>query len=170
MIMKEQSPNASKDFGSRNFSDSKFINSLSRGASGQKKFEEFELMLLDNMDTQPDDKVARKRKTAAQYTPYGVFSKQAGGFGKTIPKFYVRPDLMFYSKYDKRLLAEVIKEDKKSKKNKLLRKSKKVLILAEEGDQATVCPISINVVEKRTTPEEVFSIGKEIYRFSNIRS
>ncbi len=67
---------------------------------------------------------------------------------------------MFYSKYDKRLLAEVINETKLTKKNKLLKKGKQVLILMEDNCFLTVCPISKNVTNKACTPEQVFNLRK----------
>mmetsp|Transcript_32058 Transcript_32058/g.28423 ORF Transcript_32058/g.28423 Transcript_32058/m.28423 type:complete len:96 (+) Transcript_32058:756-1043(+) len=89
-------------------------------------------MYLDNIDNQPNDKALLKRKSATQYTPYGVFLKQGGGLGKSTQKKFVRSDLMFYSKYDQRLVGEIRFVNKKHKKNVYLQKGMKVIILGED--------------------------------------
>jgi len=60
-ILNEQSKIESKG-GSRNFSESKFKNGMSAHASHQRKLEEAELVYMENIDNQPDEKVVAKRK------------------------------------------------------------------------------------------------------------
>lgn len=126
-------------------------------------FEEPELMHLRNLKNQPDEKVFNKRKAAAQYIPYGVYAKQSGGLGKTEQKFFVRPDLMFYSKYDKRLVAEIVKNDQASKKDADLAKGKQVIILSQLKGKILVCPINSSVMYKSSVPTEVKSVGKLLH-------
>jgi hypothetical protein len=115
---------------------------------------------LENINNQPSQKVFQKRKVAAQYVPYGVFAKQSGGFSKASSKFYVRGDLMFYSKYDKRLIAELTKAEKASKKSLSLPKGQKVIVLGEDKGQVLACPLNNDVIYKNSIPIEVISLGK----------
>lgn len=115
---------------------------------------------MENLKNQPDQKVFQKRKVAAQYVPYGVFTKQAGGLSKASTKFYVRGDLMFYSKYDKRLTAEITKQDKHIKTDACLSKGKKVIVLGEDKGRTLVCPLGNDVIYKNSIPIDVVSLGK----------
>ena len=112
MILNENSKAKDKKDNSRNGSNSKIVEKVLKKVSSQQKLEETEIMLLENNDNQPTEIILERRKAAAQYTPYGIFEKQLGGLRKTSKKIFVRADLMFYSKYDQRLVAEVVTGNK----------------------------------------------------------
>ena len=99
----------------------------------------------------------RKRKIAAQYTPYGIFTKESGGLGKSIQKSFVRADLMLNSKYDKRLMAEILEN---IKENKYFKKGTKVIVLGEEKGKIWVCPFTDDILNKRNINIEVCRVGK----------
>ena len=79
LILNENSTSKDKMEFSRKLSNSKLMDALSRQASSQNKLNEAEKIYLEYFDNQPDEKIFKKRKIAAQYTPYGIFAKESGG-------------------------------------------------------------------------------------------
>ena len=67
---------------------------------------------------------------------------------------------MFYSKCDKRLTAEITKQDKHIKTDAYLSKGKKVIVLGEENGRTLVCPLGNDVIYKNSIPIDVVSLGK----------
>lgn len=120
---------------------------------------EANIIYEENITNQPSEKVFKKRQLAAQYMPYGIFKKQAGGLGKSNNKLYVKSNLLFYSKYDKRLTAEIKSSVNLNKSNAGIRDIKEVIIVGELKDKLLVCPVSEDVVQKNSVDLELYPIG-----------
>lgn len=155
LILRENSIMKEKVNISHNISNSIIDEELIQ-PSFKKESNKAELIYTENINNQPNEKIFKKRKVAAQYMPYGVFTKQSGGLGRSTSKYYVRTDLMFNSKYDERLVAEILKDHKLSSKKP---KTNKVIILGEKNNKICMCFLTNDILNKRNTLLEVFEIG-----------
>jgi hypothetical protein len=101
-----------------------------------------------NISEQPAEKTLALRKNANQYAPFGVFTKMNGGLCKYNSQCFVRANLLFYSKYDKRLTAEIIKYETASLSNENMQKGKLVIVVGNTHSKILVCPINEDVEQK----------------------
>lgn len=145
MILRENSQNTKKSM----FNSKSEKNTVEEGPYKVYK---------NNMDNQPNERMLKARKAAAQYCPYGVFSQQNGGLGTKSPKYYIRSNLLFYNKYDKRLVAEVLSEG--ISKNKHFKRGCTVIIVGEISSKILICPITSDVENKNSASIELTAIGK----------
>lgn len=111
---------------------------------------------------QPEMKTIEKRKMLAQFVPYGVFTKPGGGLGKATTKYYVRNNLLFYSKFDKRLCGRVLSSTQSISSSKQLDFGSTVLILGLLKSNILVWPINEDIELKSGGNNELLSIPKEV--------
>lgn len=113
------------------------------------------ILYKENLENQPDPSVLRKRKAASEYTPYGVYSKEQGGLSKNL-KYYVKANLMYYGKYDKRLSAKIIGSPAiKITTFKYLKVDNEVIIVGFHNGYILACPITDDVTYKNTSSVEL---------------